>query len=68
MAATMAEPVLAVLQKTRGTSYIAPVKRGSEKILSFVKTTNYKTILILGTLLPENSFTNSHSNRRISRQ
>jgi hypothetical protein len=36
----------------KGTSYIAPVKRESEKISSFVKTASYKTVLILGTLLP----------------
>jgi hypothetical protein len=35
-----------------GTSYIAPVKRGNEKISSFAKTASYKTVLILGTLLP----------------
>jgi hypothetical protein len=35
-----------------GTSYIAPVKRGNEKISSFVKTAGYKTVSILGTLLP----------------
>jgi hypothetical protein len=37
-----------------GTSYVAPVKRENENIFSFVKTTNYKTVLILGTLLPSN--------------
>jgi hypothetical protein len=36
----------------KGTSYVAPVKRENENILSFVKTTNYKTVLILGTPLP----------------
>jgi hypothetical protein len=35
-----------------GTSYIAPVKRETEKISSFVKTASYKTVVILGTLLP----------------
>jgi hypothetical protein len=35
-----------------GTSYVAPVKRESKKISSFVKTASYGTVLILGTLLP----------------
>jgi hypothetical protein len=35
-----------------GTSYIDPVKRENENILSFVKTASYKTVLILGTPLP----------------
>ena len=34
-------------KKLKGTSYVAPVKRENENILSFVKTTNYKTVLIL---------------------
>jgi hypothetical protein len=37
---------------TKGTSYIVPVKRENENILSFVKTTNYKTVLILRTPPP----------------
>jgi hypothetical protein len=37
-----------------GTSYIVPVKRENEKILSFIKTASYKTLLILGTLFPLN--------------
>jgi hypothetical protein len=40
-----------------GTSYIVPVKRGNEKILSFIKTASYKTLLILGTLFPLNPMT-----------
>ena len=35
----------------KGTSYIVPVKREIQNILSFVKTASYKTVLILGTLL-----------------
>jgi len=34
-----------------GTSYIVPVKREIQNILSFVKTASYKTVLIWGTLL-----------------
>jgi len=52
----------------RGTSYVAPVKRENEKILSFVKTASYETVPISGTLLPQNSFVNSRLTRRISRQ
>ncbi len=37
-----------------GTSYIDPVKREKEKILPFVKTASYKTVLILRTFLPSN--------------
>jgi len=33
---------------TKGTSYNLPVKRENEKILSFVKTASYKTVLIIG--------------------
>jgi transposase/uncharacterized protein (UPF0179 family) len=51
----------------RGTSYIAPVKREKEKILSFVKTASYETVPISGTLLPQNSFVNSRLTRRFSR-
>ncbi|PIX21500.1 MAG: hypothetical protein COZ69_14475 [Deltaproteobacteria bacterium CG_4_8_14_3_um_filter_45_9] len=40
-----------------GTSYIDPVKRENEKILSFIKTASYKTLLILGTLFPLNPMT-----------
>jgi uncharacterized protein (DUF433 family) len=35
-----------------GTSYVLPVKRENEKILSFVKTASYKTVLILGNNFP----------------
>jgi hypothetical protein len=46
------------VRKTKwGTSYIVPVKRGNEKILSFIKTASYKTLLILGTLFPLNPMT-----------
>jgi hypothetical protein len=38
--------------KYKETSYVTPVERENENILSFVKTTNYKTVLILGTPLP----------------
>jgi hypothetical protein len=44
-------------RKIRGTSYIPPVKRENEKISSFVKTASYKTLLILGTLLPSHHIT-----------
>jgi hypothetical protein len=40
-----------------GTSYIVPVKRENEKILSFIKTTSYKILLILGTLFLLNPMT-----------
>jgi hypothetical protein len=46
-----------VVKLEMGTSYIAPVKRGNEKILSFIKTASYKTLLILGTLFPLNPMT-----------
>jgi hypothetical protein len=36
----------------KGTSYIDPVKRENENILSFVKTASYKTVLVFGTPLP----------------
>ena len=45
------------IAKVGGTSYIAPVKRENEKILSFIKTASYKTLLILGTLFPLNPIT-----------
>ena len=52
---------------SQGTSYNVPVKRENEKILSFIKTASYKTLLILGTLFPLNPMTDLSLTRRISR-
>jgi hypothetical protein len=55
------------LSGMEGTSYIVPVKRENEKILSFIKTASYKTLLILGTLFLSNPMTDLPLTRRISR-
>jgi hypothetical protein len=44
-------------QPKKGTSYIDPVKRENKKILSFIKTASYETVLNFGTLLPLNPMT-----------
>ena len=51
----------------KGTSYNVPVKRENEKNLSFIKTTSYKTFLVLTTPFPLNPMTDLSFTRRLSR-